>query len=224
VTDTNVSYLAHTISVVTGIEPSTAKAYLHEIQTDDSLKQHVLARTAASTMRHSSDPTCHFGRRIGWYAFARILKPRLIVETGVERGHGALVLCSALLRNKAEGYDGWYMGTDKDPHAGFLFTKPYSDCGEILYGDSIESLKQLSDIDLLINDSDHSPEYEYREYLTVGDNLTPRAVILGDNAHFSDSLQRFSAERNRHFLFFHESPRDHWYPGAGIGISFPKAA
>ena len=222
-TETNLSCLAHTISVATGVDHSLARAYLLEIQTDNSLREHVRKLTASSGMRHSSDPTCYLGRRVGWYAFVRVLKPRLVVETGVERGHGSVVICSALMRNKAEGYDGKYIGTDKDPNAGFLLTEPYSEFGKILYGDSIESLKAIRNIDLFINDSDHSADYEYREYLTIADNLSPDAVILGDNAHISDSLLRFSEERRRHFLFFPEKPKDHWYPGAGIGISFcPK--
>lgn len=131
-TETNVSYLSHTISVITRADPEVTKRYLSEIQADDSLRSHVRDLTTSSGMRHSSDLTCYFGRRIGWYAFVRILKPRLVVETGVERGHGAIVICSALMRNKAEGFEGRYLGTDQDPTAGFLFTKPYSDFGKIL--------------------------------------------------------------------------------------------
>jgi hypothetical protein len=26
----------------------------------------------------------------------------------------------------------------------------------------------------------------------------------------------------RNFLFFKEEPEEHWYPGAGIGIAFPR--
>jgi hypothetical protein len=45
----------------------------------------------------------------------------------------------------------------------------------ILYGDSIESLAKLDEsIDLFINDSDHSAEYEAREYITVGPRLSER--------------------------------------------------
>ena len=219
-TEANLCYLAHTVSVITGVDPSQARRYMDELLTDDSLQRHVLRQTTSSGMQHSSDSAFRAGRRVGWYAFVRALKPRLVIETGVERGHGAVVICSALIRNQREGYPGKYVGTDIDPHAGFLLTKPYSECGEILYGDSIESLKGLSNIDLFINDSDHSTEYEYAEYLTVADKLTPRAVILGDNAHVSDSLRRFSETRHRSFLFFQEKPREHWYPGAGIGISY----
>jgi predicted O-methyltransferase YrrM len=163
-----------------------------------------------------------FGRRLGWYAVARAIKPGTVVETGVERGHGAVILCAALMRNATEGHPGRYYGTDINPEAGYLLTEPYSAMGNILYGDSIESLKALDGtIDLFINDSDHSAEYEYREYHTVAHKLSPGAIILGDNAHVTDSLALFARETGRRFIFFREEPKNHWYPGAGIGISFP---
>jgi hypothetical protein len=76
-------------------------------------------------------------------------------------------------------------------------------------------------IDLFINDSDHSAEYEYREYRAVASRLAPSAIILGDNAHVTDKLALFARETGRHFIFFREEPKDHWYPGAGIGVCFP---
>jgi hypothetical protein len=51
--------------------------------------------------------------------------------------------------------------------------------------------------------------------------LSPRAVILGDNSHATDSLLDYSRKAGREFIFFDERPADHWYPGAGIGISVP---
>ena len=78
-------------------------------------------------------------------------------------------------------------------------------------------------IDLFINDSDHSASYEYREYQSIKNKLSPKALILGDNSHVTDELLKFSIENDRNFVLFREEPKDHWYPGAGIGISFPKA-
>jgi hypothetical protein len=112
-----------------------------------------------------------------------------------------------------------------NPEAGYLLTAPYSQYGRILYGDSIQSLRALDHpIDLFINDSDHSADYEYREYKTIEAKLSPRALILGDNAEATDRLARFSSETGRSFLFFAEQPKDHWFPGAGIGISFVPPA
>ena len=67
-------------------------------------------------------------------------------------------------------------------------------------------------IGLFINDSDHSADYEYREYRIIEPLLGPDSVVPGDNAH--------ATETGLNFLFFNEEPLNHWYPGAGIGIAF----
>jgi predicted O-methyltransferase YrrM len=168
-----------------------------------------------------ADPIPRYGRRAGWYAMVRAKKPRFVVETGVDKGLGTCVLAAAMLRNAAEGQEGTVVGTDINPQAGFLLRAPYDRVARILYGDSIESLRTLdSKIDLFINDSDHSAQYEAREYDVVAPRLAPGAVLLGDNAHSTDSLQRFAVATGRRFLFFKEEPERHWYPGAGIGVAF----
>jgi predicted O-methyltransferase YrrM len=213
-TDTNLLYLAETVACVTDKPSQDIHAYLDEALHDEDLRKHALVSDRPGLR-------CPFGRRLGWYAIARAIKPRVIVETGVERGHGALILCAAILRNTLEGSPGRYYGTDIDPLAGRLLTGKYAQVGKILYGDSVESLKALSEvIDLFINDSDHSADYEFAEYIAVAKKLSPKAIILSDNAHVTDKLVRFSRLRGKQFLFFHEEPRDHWYPGGGIGISF----
>lgn len=166
------------------------------------------------------DPARLYGRRLGWYIVTRLTRPKLVVETGVHDGIGAVILTEALRRNADEGAAGSYRGTDIDPNAGWLLQSPEVDA-EVLYGDSITSLESLSadSVDLFINDSDHSAEYEYREYQVMTTRLSPQSVILGDNAHATDALLDYSREVGRDFVFFDERPADHWYPGAGIGIS-----
>jgi predicted O-methyltransferase YrrM len=214
----NLRYLAETITVATGLASAQIETYVQKGKNDTALRAHVLAN-------HKMPPrdlVSPFGRRLGWYARARAIKPQVIVETGVEHGHGAVILCAALIRNASEGRPGRYFGTDIDPDAGRLLTGPYAAVGKILYGDSIQSLTRLNEsIDMFVNDSDHSDDYEYREYHVVASKLSQRAIVLGDNAHVTDKLLMFSRETGRDFLFFPEEPKNHWYPGAGIGISFP---
>jgi predicted O-methyltransferase YrrM len=220
ITPQNRSYLAATVAIATGIDIDRARAFIAE--PDRDVLKYVANKLALLGIK-DMDKEPAFGRRLGWYAIARALRPRLIVETGVDRGLGSVLLCAALKRNAEEGFPGRYYGTDLNPAAGALFGEPWSGYGEILYGDSIASLKKLTGpVDLFINDSDHSAEYEYREYQTIKPLLSERAVVLGDNAHVNDMLLRFSEGAGRQFLFFHEQPRAHWYPGAGIGISFPR--
>ncbi len=219
----NIHYLAKTISVVTGVDYPLILSYINEAENDTVLKNSIIESYKNSPLKKYADPEIRFGRRIGWYAFVRALKPEIIVETGVDKGLGSVLLCAALLKNKAEGFEGRYYGTDINPAAGYLLCGKYKEAGEILYGDSIKTLLQFTkNIDLFINDSDHSAEYEYKEYLTIKNLITDKTVILGDNAHCTDKLAVFSDETNRDFLFFNEVPINHWYPGAGIGISFIK--
>ena len=222
ITAKNQEYLAHTVSVVTGVSYSTAAGYLREIQEDEDVKRHVVERIKKGPKRRGSDETCAFGRRVGWYAFVRILKPSVVVETGVDKGLGSVLLCAALKRNQAEGFPGQYFGTDINPDAGFLLAEPYNRVGRILYGDSIQSLQSIPSIDVFVNDSDHSAQYERQEYETIASKLTSGGLILGDNCHCNDVLADFSIRRGRQFVFFREEPRDHWYPGGGIGISFVR--
>jgi predicted O-methyltransferase YrrM len=221
--ESNIRYLASLIADIANIEFSVAAGYIKEIEEDSELRKHIADEIAKSNLSYMADKEVRFGRRIGWYAFARALKPKVIVETGVDKGLGACVLTAALKRNKEEGYEGWYYGTDINPEAGHLLSGDYANCGSIFYGDSIKSLNKLdSVIDLFVNDSDHSAAYEAEEYKTIENKLSKDAIILGDNAHCTDKLLEFSLRTNRRFIFFQERPRDHWYPGAGIGISFRR--
>jgi predicted O-methyltransferase YrrM len=220
-TSRNEEHLTEILAVALKLPSSEIARYIAEIRNDVALKNTIIERARELEDRSGIDVTARFGRRVGWYAVARALKPRVVVETGVEKGLGAVVLCAALLRNAQDGHPGRYYGTDIDRRAGVLWTEPYRSTGEILYGDSIESLTALdATIDLFINDSDHSAQYEGREYRTVEPKLSEHAVIIGDNAHVTDELLRFSRSAARHFLFFREEPADHWYLGAGIGLSF----
>jgi predicted O-methyltransferase YrrM len=208
------------VALVTKQPRTVIAGYIAELHADEALQAHV--RRLATLQ---SDPVARYARRAGWYALARATKPRVVVETGIDKGLGSCVLASALLRNRAEGHSGTYYGTEIDPAAGYLFRAPYTSTGEILLGDSIESLERLpGPIDLFINDSDHSADYERREYRTIADKLAPNAIVIGDNAHVTDELLRFARETDRTFLFWAERPKDHWYPGAGIGVVFRHSA
>ncbi|MEO0699176.1 MAG: hypothetical protein AAFY81_05595 [Pseudomonadota bacterium] len=43
-------------------------------------------------------------------------------------------------------------------------------------------------------------------------------------ANVTDVLLNWSKQQGRSYLFFKERPLDHWYPGAGVGLSFQPRA
>src|SRR5262249_54351559 len=184
-------------------------------------RDHIRTLQREHPLRYRTDPEPSVGRRMVWYAIVRMTKPALVVETGVDQGMGAVVLCAALKRNAAEGHPGEYRGTDIDPQAGYFLKGEYAKFGKVLFGDSLQSLARLSNIGVFINDSDHSAEYELAEYEMIRDKLTPRGIILGDNAHVTSRLAEFSLRNGRHFIFLAEQPADHWYRGGGVGVSVP---
>jgi predicted O-methyltransferase YrrM len=221
----NRRYLISLIADILGKSCNEIEGYVNEIENDNDLKSHVSARVAEFRSKINVDSEIKFGRRIGWYAFARATKPKIIVETGVDKGLGSCVLTAALMRNAQEGNPGYYYGTDINPDAGFFLAGNYAKFGKILYGDSISTLQALEQkIDLFINDSDHSADYEKKEYDTISQKLSSAAIILGDNSHVTDKLLDFATETQRQFIFFSEMPARHWYPGAGIGIAFRRTA
>ena len=222
-TEKNLRDLVSTLSIVIAPQnPGGEQELLRYAR--ELLQDNKVATLIRDTFVNSStlrDSEVGFGRRIGWYAAIRYLKPKIVVETGVSHGVGALVICSAIARNKSEGFAGNYFGTDIDKNAGQLLPTEYLEFAKILLGDSIESLKSLNvSIDIFINDSDHSPCYERNEYEVILNSLSEKALIMGDNSHVTDELHNFSIVNGRKYLYFQEKPSNHWYPGGGIGFSF----
>lgn len=218
---TNKLYLANLVSVVTGESLARIRQYMKELDDNKDLRNHITSGMDESGDSFWSGPFVGYGRRIGWYAIVRAVKPKIVVETGVDQGMGSCIIAEALSRNSKDGKKGKYYGTDIVTSAGSLFTGKYKNFGEILYGDSIKSLKKLGGkIDIFINDSDHSPEYEAKEYQTIQKLLTDKSIILGDNSHGSPELCKFAEKTKRKFLFFKEQPKNHWYEGGRIGIAY----
>jgi len=224
-TEGNKDYMAAFISEITGKTFEEVRGYIRELEQDSWLVAHIKQMAHENAYGHVTDPEIWFCKRLGWYALVRAQKPAVTVETGVDKGLGSCVISRALERNEEEGRPGVYYGTDINPEAGYLFAGRLRKFGKLLIGDSLESLRNLKgQIDIFINDSDHSAEYERAEYEVVFEKLSAGAIILGDNAHVTDELLKFSLKHQRSFLFFQEKPRDHWYPGGGIGASFKKTS
>jgi predicted O-methyltransferase YrrM len=217
----NLQYLASFVSVATGSPFDTVSGYLREIESDQQLKDHVVTLNRQHKERYVADAEARFGRRMGWYAMIRATKPRVVVETGVDKGLGSVVIAAALMRNVAEGNPGRLVALDINPNAGYLLSQPYSQVGEIVYGDSLASIASLQEkVDFFIHDSDHSAEHEHNELNAISPKLSANALILSDNADCTDELLKFARRTQRQFLFFAEKPKNHWWPGDGIGVAF----
>ncbi len=217
----NQAYLASYISVVSGHRVEIIEGYLKELEADTSLREVLIERTVKSPDRHSCDAEPRFGKRLGWYALIRATRPRIVVETGVDRGLGTAVIAAALRRNEQEGFPGLVYATDIVPDSGHLLAEPYKKYCRLLIGDSVESLKKLTcTTDIFLHDSVHTPEYEWAEFMAIEPTLHPGSILLSDNSLMTGKLREYSQRRGLNFLYFQDQPKDHWWPGDGIGAAF----
>jgi predicted O-methyltransferase YrrM len=220
-TELNLQYLASYISVISGHKLADIQGYIRELEGDEVLRALLRERTLASPDRHNSDIEPRYGRRLGWYALVRATKPRVVVETGVDRGLGTAVIAAALMRNAKEGFPGVVHATDILPTCGHLFAEPYKSYGRILLGDSVELLKQFAEpVDIFLHDSDHRPEYEWAEFMAIEPRLHAASIVMSDNSQQSSKMFEFAQRIGKSFLYFQDQPKGHWWPGDGIGAAF----
>lgn len=215
-TGLNRTHLAWFGAAATDLPVAQVRGYLDELQCDQDLRDHIRRSTLASGRAGLADPDVRYGRRAGWYALIRALRPEHVVETGTDKGLGSCVLAAALLRNGA----GRLTTIDVNPEAGYLLGGRYREVAQLRTGDSVRTLSALAEpVDFFLHDSDHSAAHEAAELTAVEPLLAGRAAVLSDNARVTNELASWAEARGHRFLFFDERPAHHWYPGSGIGLA-----
>ena len=215
----NLAELSRFLAEALGTDPTTVRRYIDELRRDEELATAIRSQLAARPDRNRSMP---FGRRLGWYAVARIRRPGLIVETGVHDGLGSTALLRALERNEADGFPGRLVSIDIRRSAGWLIPDDLRSRHQLVIGDPIATITATGTdrpIDMFIHDSDHRYAHETAELETAILVAAPDAVLMSDNAHASTAFSDFCARHGLHDRFWHEEPRGHFYPGAGIGLA-----
>ncbi len=193
--------------------------YVTEIDTDLDLQRRL---GAAMRRRRDSNREPLFGRRIGWYAVARWLKPALVVETGTADGLGTAALARALERNRDDGSPGMLLSFDVVSDAGWMLDEQLRTRVRLVQGDTTETLpRELAGrkIDLFVHDSLHTYEHERFELALALDHASPNAVLISDNSHATTALSDLAREAELTFALYRERPIRHFYPGAGLGIA-----
>ena len=213
--------LADLLAATTGVAAPRMRLAIGEILEDQAFSDRLAECARASRWRRVIDLPIQVGRRAGWYALVRALRPRCVVEVGVEHGLGAAVLARALSRNASEGAPGSYLGIDRWEHAGCLLPPEEASRARIIRDEAGELPKYLDrKIDFLVYDA--WPGFEATFYSQIVPQLSDDAVILSDDGHDNDELRAFARELGKSYLFFQETPERHWVRTGGIGIAFPS--
>lgn len=220
----NEDELAGWVHSVCGGTLERARAALAEPLSDQLLNARL--RATAGRRWWWSKPAPPFGKRRGWYAVARLLAPRLIVEAGVHDGLGSLLLLRALELNAAEGKEGRLVSFDINPTAGWLVGDDSR--WSLRIESSTTGLPKLlaegEPVGMFIHDSLHTYAHERWELDTVSAALAPDGVLISDNVHVTPALADCSRERGLVYVEFAERPVAHFYPGAAMGAGCRHAA
>ncbi len=192
------------------------ESYLDEARDDAELASRLARRLRAHGERN---PEPRFGRRLGWYVVVRCLQPALVVETGVHDGLGSALILRALELNAREGRPGRLSGFDLDPKSGWLVEGVEG--FELVVGDVRTTLSPSlagREVGVFIHDSLHAYEHELFEYSVAFGRRADPFALISDNAHATSALADFCRDRELRYSLFVEQPRDHFYPGAGLGL------
>lgn len=213
----NLSELAEWTATVTRSGLDSAEAFLAEPGNDPVLS----ARLRDATRRHwlwtKRSPA--FGKRLGWYALARSIRPALIVETGVHDGLGSLLLLRALQLNREEGHSGRLISFDVNPRAGWLVG--HDPMWDLRIQSSRFGLprvfEEFGQAGMFIYDGWHSYEDERTDLEIAADHLDAPGLLLSDDAQVTHALADVCRDRGLEYFDFQEIPVGHFYPGAVLG-------
>jgi predicted O-methyltransferase YrrM len=213
----NEADLAPWVAAVAHCDQRLAEGFVAEPAEDVVLQARLSAATDGHWLWTKSSPA--FGKRLGWYALARIIRPALIIETGVHDGLGSLLLLRALQRNLDEGHPGRLVSFDINPTAGWLVGRdPLWDLRIQPSSQGLpEVLERFGEVAMFIYDASHSYDEERRDLELAAELLAPGGLLLSDDAQVTHALADLCRERELAYFEFQEIPVSHFYPGAVLG-------
>ena len=137
------------------------------------------------------------------YTMVRILKPEIVIETGVFEGHSSLSILSALKENN-KGFlysiDLPSPGLPSGKEPGWIVPEHLRKRWDLRAGKSSDLLPTLllevKEVDIFLHDSEHSYENMYWEYKTAWAHIKTGGLLLShdvsQNAAFRDFAQYVS--------------------------------
>lgn len=214
VSKTGLNAMIGAASVVSGRPIGEVAAFVEELLSCRELQQVVAEQHRVSSHRWSTDGVFRPGRRTLYYLLARALKPKLIVEAGVENGLGAAILCEAIRRNGS----GEYLGIERDvdqPCA--LYANFKHRTGQVLHRDAVAAMAKFDrPVDLFFHDTTSAAEHV--KLLLPAVKLAPNGVIATSWA--THEVFAFAEQQGKRFLQVRDEPVRHWFPGAQMGLVF----
>ncbi|HSC04066.1 MAG TPA: class I SAM-dependent methyltransferase [Solirubrobacteraceae bacterium] len=213
----NEAELAVWTAAVARCDEAAARALVEEPSHDVELAERLRTATAGHWLWTKRSPP--FGKRLGWYALVRALRPQRVIEIGAHDGLGSMLLLRALELNQRDGFPGTLVSFDVNPAAGWLVSQ--HPLWQLRIQSSDEGLPEVvspaSLVDMLIYDGWHTFEAEYADLRVAASHLSADGVLVSDDAQVTRALAQLCEELGFAYSEFQEVPVDHFYPGAVLG-------
>jgi predicted O-methyltransferase YrrM len=145
------------------------------------------------------------------YTIVRLLKPKIVIETGVAAGISSAYILKALDRNEQghlisidigqKEFNGIVLPRDKP--VGWLVPNELREMWTLEMGSSKQLLQPLlekEEVDLFLHDSEHSYENMMFEFETVWKRLRNGGGIVSDNVEWNKAFDDFCHSKSAHFI------------------------
>lgn len=214
----NQRVLCALVASLTGTPVAQVRRHAEELFADDELIGHLAAARQRNGLRWHTDAAFKPGKRLAYYLLVRAMKPRRVVEAGLDKGFGAQLIARALQRNAQEGVDGEYVGLEYDPDKPVpFFDRPFHDRCTVVRCDSVRHLQDdPAEIDLFIHDTTADEPHMTRQLGAALERLSRNGIIV--SVWTNPSVFAFAEARAVHLVTHKDETVDH--PHGGSRLAF----
>jgi hypothetical protein len=201
------------VAVIANTDIRKVIAFADELRANAELAEHVRAEHADSDRKWASDPQFRPGRLMLYYLLIRALKSGFVVEAGVDKGLGAVIMCEALRRNAAEGYTGDYLGIEYNPlQQSSIYSRFPHKIGEIRHGNSPDVIRTITrKIDLFVHETTPDPDHVAAQVAALQGHIAEHGVFA--SVWPLPQFVEYAARNGKRVLMHKDEPAHHWYPG-----------
>lgn len=214
--------LPHMVAQLTGVSHARANAVIAELEQDQELARYYAEAIRTSNRKWASDEAFKPGRLLLHYALVRLTKPRCVVEAGLDKGLGAIIMNRALQRNQAEGYEARYIGVEyRADRPAFLLEQFPDRISDVVYASWYEVVEKLPlhSIDFMFYDAVVMP-FHLQKLVELSNRLSPESLTV--SAWAFPEFVAIADRIGRSAAVFSARPDRHWEYGNDLCI-FHKA-
>ena len=215
----NHNEIIHTCEIITNFEYDILKKILNEIDFNNEEFRNFFSN---NYFKHYPKKNI-FGRRLLWYLLVRVLKPEIVIESGIDKGLGSCLLIYAQYKNSLEVSKNFeFIGTDLKKKDNFFFNTENKNFNnfKFIFKDTLDFLSKFNEKKkiIYISDAEHNYNFEIKEFNLIKKNLDIGSIIISDNN--SGSLSDFSISNKKNLIYFYEKPKNFWHSGGVTSVSY----